>query len=144
MPVYLICGPPCSGKTTLARRLAGDQDVVLDFDLICAELDGQPGWSHSKQVRQRAGLILEARTRRLRHPLAGNAYLIRAAPNPLERVRLARLLNAQVWLLNPGKAECLRRAKQDQRPARTAEAIADWYRDYRPAPVDRTPPDLVE
>ena len=138
MPVYLICGPPCSGKTTLAQRLATDHDVVLDFDLICAELDGQPGWTHSKLTRERAGALLEQRIARLpRFP--GTAYLIRGAPRPEERTALARDLNATVWLLNPGMRKCMRRAYLAHRPARTTQAIRDWYATYRPARVDRTP-----
>lgn len=141
MAVYLIAGPPCSGKTTLAQRMAGPGDQVLDFDLICTELDGKPGWSHEKWVRERAGRVLDCRIRQIRRH-GGDTYLVRGAPNCLERTRLARSLGAKVWLLNPGRAECVRRARHGRRPARTAQAIRDWYGQYRPGPLDQSPPEL--
>lgn len=136
--IYLLAGPPCSGKSTLARKLAKPEDQVLDFDAICTELDGQQGWTHAKQVRERAAELLEQRTARL--PLApGDAYLIRCAPSARERIALACQIHAEVWLLNPGMRECLRRAHLARRPPRTAAAIRDWYTAYRPARVDHRP-----
>lgn len=135
MSVYLICGPPCSGKSTFATKRANPGDVILDFDTLCAELDGHPGWTHSKQVRERAGLLMDRRIALLpRHQ--GTVYVIRSAPDPRERTTLARQLNAQVWMCNPGMRECTRRARVDRRPARTVTAIRDWYAAYRPALCD--------
>lgn len=139
--IYLVAGPPCSGKTTLARKLAKPEDQVLDFDAICTELDGQQGWTHSKQARERAAELLDQRIARL--PQArGDAYLIRCAPSPRERTALARQLHAEVWLLNPGMHECMRRAVLARRPPRTARAIREWYIAYRPSPMDRRPKGL--
>jgi predicted kinase len=137
--IYLLAGPPCSGKSTLARKLATPEDRILDFDDICAELDGRPGWTHTKQVRERAAEILEQRTGRLPQT-SGDTYLIRCAPHPNERASLARTLPATVWLLNPGHRECMRRAVLTRRPPRTIAAIRDWYTTYRPASVDQRPP----
>lgn len=141
MPVYLIAGPPCAGKTTLAERIVKPDDVVLDFDAICTELDGIPGWSHTKPVRERAAVVLDTRAAQLSEHHE-DAYLLRYAPEPQERERLAHGLDATVWLLNPGQATCLRRARLTRRPPRTVHAIRDWYTRYRPSPLDSTPPEV--
>lgn len=44
--VVLICGPPCSGKTTLTKQLANPGDVVLDLDAIAQELGSPRQWMH--------------------------------------------------------------------------------------------------
>lgn len=141
MAVYLIAGPPCSGKTTLAQRMAGPGDQVLDFDTYCQRLDGRPGWDHPLRVRQRAEQLLRRdidsliRARRR----AGQHYVIRSCPTRQSRENLATALRATVWLLNPGQAECERRATVDRRPTHTHAGIRQWYRDYQPSPLDRRP-----
>lgn len=139
--IYVVVGPPCSGKSTLACKLAKPEDQVLDFDTICTQLDGLSGWTHTKQVRERAAELLEQRIAQLPRS-QGDAYLIRCAPSARERATLACQLHAEVWLLNPGMRECLRRAHLARRPPRTTKAIRDWYRTYRPTPMDRCPKGL--
>lgn len=140
MPIYLLAGPPCSGKSTLAARLAQPGDPILDFDTICTQLDGRPGWDHNRATQRRAEAVMTRRIQLLRHH-TGDAYVIRCAPNRTQRAHLARQLNAVVWLLNPGKDTCLRRARADHRPASTISGIHYWYRTYRPAPFDSAPPE---
>jgi predicted kinase len=138
--IYLLAGPPCSGKSTLAGKLAKPGDPILDFDTICAELDGRPGWDHNRATQRRAEALMARRMRQLHHH-AGDAYVIRCAPDRIQRAHLARQLQATVWVLNPGKDTCLRRARADRRPASTVSGIAYWYRTYRPAACDTSPPE---
>ena len=140
--VHLVTGPPCSGKSTLVARLAKLEDPVLDFDTVCTELDGRPGWDHDRRTQTRAEAVMTRRIRQLRSH-AGDAYVIRCAPDRAQRRDLARHLHATVWLLDPGKDVCLARARADRRPASTISGIAYWYRVYRPAPCDTAPPELV-
>lgn len=140
--IYLIAGPPCSGKSTLARKLAKPGDRVLDFDDICAELTGRRGWAYPWSVREQAARIMDERIAALRG-YQGDAYVIRCAPDPAVRRRLAAALNAQVCVLNPGPRECLRRARGDRRPPRTGDAIRDWYLTYRASPLDQQPPEAT-
>ena len=136
--VTLICGPPCSGKSTLAHRLAKPGDVVLDFDDICVELGSRDHWAHSQQVRHQAEAVMRGRMLGLGQSRA-NGYVIRTAPDARQRVALARMLGAeQVWVLDPGQAECIRRART--RPRGTAQAIRRWYARYTPSTVDQPCP----
>ena len=40
--VFLVCGPPGAGKSTLVRERAAAADTVIDLDEIVAELAGKP------------------------------------------------------------------------------------------------------
>lgn len=142
MAVYLLTGPPCSGKSTLAAKLAKPEDPVLDFDTICTQIDGRQGWEHIRSVRDQADAYLNRRTSQLRYH-QGDAWLIRCAPEADTRRRLAADLEATVYLLNPGRAECLRRARADGRPPHTVVGIHHWYDRFRPCEVDMTPPDAI-
>lgn len=133
--ITLICGPPCAGKTTLARRLAQPDDVVLDFDDIAVRLGSPARWRHPPAYLEQAE---EWMRHALRHIARSDltAYIIRCAPRPEQRAQLARALQATVVLLNPGQAACLYRARLSGRPPGTATAIRWWYRTYRPHPGD--------
>jgi predicted kinase len=136
--VTLLCGPPCSGKSTLAKRLAKPGDVVLDFDDICVELGSRDQWAHSQAVRHQAEAVMRTRMLVLGQSKA-NGYVIRTAPIASQREELAHLLGAgAVWVLDPGYAECVRRART--RPRGTVQAIRRWYARYTPSTVDEPCP----
>lgn len=137
--IHLVCGPPCAGKTTLVHRLAHPGDTILDFDAICAELDGNPGWDHTPAVRHRAHVELEHRIAQMGTP--GDAWLIRSLPDASHREHLAHHLRATVYLLDPGRDVCLRRARHDHRPTSTVHGIHHWYAVYRPSRLDRPAPE---
>jgi predicted kinase len=133
--VTLIAGPPCSGKTTLARQLARPGDVVLDLDTIAIRLGSPRRWQHSPEYVAQAEAHMHAALRRLA-TIQTAAYVVRSLPHPRQRAQLARALHATVLVLNPGQAECIRRARADRRPRDTESAIRWWYRTYRPHPLD--------
>lgn len=132
--VVLICGPPCAGKTTTARRMAtGSTDVVVDFDVVARELGSPVQWLHPEPYRTQAEQQVVQLLTRLPGGGEGTAYVIRSLPRAQQRAIAARISNAAATLvLDPGGAECLRRATVDGRPEGTAEQIARWYADYRP------------
>lgn len=134
--VIVICGPPCAGKATLARRLAKPDEVVLDIEDVCVELGSSHRWAHSKQVREQAEVVMRQRIRRLAFDCAADGYVIRTAPHPGQRRRLAEQLAATVWVLDPGYQACLARARADGRPRGTEQAIRAWYSRYVSAEVD--------
>jgi hypothetical protein len=136
--VVLLCGPPCSGKTTLARYLAQPGDLLLDFDDIARSLGSPELWLHPEPYKTDAEQVM-------RHYMATigdqQAYVIRAAPKPEQRAAWAQWLGAECYLLNPGVDECLRRAAT--RPPRTKKSIRSWYWKYRPWAGDRDPASLL-
>jgi broad-specificity NMP kinase len=135
--ITLIAGPPCAGKTTLARRLAESGHVVIDFDDIAVRLGSPRGWRHPQPIITAANAVMARELAELRARDDVTAWVIRSAPRAVLRAHLAATLGARVWLLDPGLAECLRRARG--RPYGTAQEIRKWYRLYAPSDVDQVP-----
>jgi predicted kinase len=139
MPVTLITGPPCAGKTTYARSLAQPGDILLDFDDICVEVGGSHQWAHSTRTKEAAEAVMRQRMAMVRaYPSHPDSYVIRCAPESRAREALARYLGAvSVVVVDPGIDVCLSRAFG--RPRGTTHAIRDWYRRFTPAPCDTAP-----
>lgn len=142
MRMVILAGPPCSGKTTLAHRLAGPEDAVLDYDALAVSLGSPSQWQHDEPWRTAAEQEMQACISSAHHLPHGTAWVIRTAPRPAHRQRLAEQWHATVYLLNPGEAECRRRAQADHRPSGTARAIGQWYHRYSPWVHDHDPHDL--
>ncbi|MFC6089448.1 AAA family ATPase [Saccharothrix lopnurensis] len=126
--VLLICGPPCSGKTTRALGLARqDGGQVIDRDLIARALGSARSHMHAPDITARAEREMRAQLDRLAAARTGTAYVVRSLPHPDSRRVEAERLGAEVELLDPGMAECIRRAQLDHRPRGTVAAIRQWY-----------------
>ena len=104
--VTLVCGPPCSGKTTFVRQRAQPGDLVLDADVI-----GQ-----------------RAMAKALRGPLRGRVWVIRCCPGARARQVLAAQLNAEVVLLLPEERVLMSRAMARTHPRRHVQAVRAWLR----------------
>jgi hypothetical protein len=132
IPLTIICGPPCSGKTTYVNQHKADGDIIIDLDAICMKL--QPGYQHwsSRGDEYRGKLIGRAiRLRnimlaRLPHAQSGRGWFIVSAPCPEEQDWWKAKLGGEVLLLNPGLQECKRRALARGTP-RAVAGIDDWY-----------------
>lgn len=136
----MICGPPCSGKTTLAEHLANPGDVVLDFDAVAQELGSPRRWLHDQPYAEQAERVMRQVMARLPGSAPGTAYVLRALPQGQHRAITSKTIKAEVcWVLDPGEAECVRRALAEDRPEGTTAFIADWYDQYRPWSGDREP-----
>lgn len=114
IPLTIVCGPPCSGKTTYVAERATAHDTVIDLDTIQMTLD--PEYRHwtkdevdmsllTRSVRVRNGLLgsLSRRT-------TGRAWFIVSAPTKAEREWWKAKLGGTLVLLHPGVDECKRRA----------------------------------
>ncbi|MFG2683150.1 HNH endonuclease [Streptomyces sp. NPDC048392] len=129
--VTLVCGPPCSGKTTYVRERVEPGDLVVDWDALGVALGSPHPHSHPAALVPFIAEARDAVTARLerRHNVA-RAWLIATAPRDADRWRLAPD-GARVVLIATPEDECVRRARRDGRPDGTIEAIESWWRIHR-------------
>ena len=129
IPLTLISGPPCAGKSTFAQQQAQTGDLVIDLDSLIRKYSPQHlQWQSpvspdilSQAIRDRnalLGTLAQAKT--------GQAWLIVAAPAQAERDWWTAQLSAQAILLDPGPAECKARALARGTP-RAIPGIERWY-----------------
>ncbi len=132
-PLTIVCGPPCSGKSTYVADRAADRDAVIDFDAIVSRLS--PGF---RPWHDRLDQALFGRAIRVRNAMLGSlsvspgrrAWFVIGAPHPLERAWWRACLGGQVVLLDVPADECIRRAVKRGTPQAQA-AIARWYEESR-------------
>lgn len=137
--ITVVCGPPCSGKSTWARASGLS---VLDWDEWYAEATGRP--IHLRVTADRAiGREVEIRfqdaiTRA--HLSDTPTAVVRAAAARRQRGMFRRLYGARVIVLEVPRVECIRRLHASSRPREvwpaTEAAIVDWWDAYEPSPRD--------
>lgn len=133
IPVYVIAGPPGSGKTTYVRERAQPGDLVLDVDVIAADLHGVALYQATLEqrraaIRYRNKMLAALADRRSPYRCA---WLIVTAGSPDKREFWQRKYgNLQV--LGTDKTTCMERVRSDTRrraediPAILA-AISEWF-----------------
>ncbi|WP_226961619.1 MULTISPECIES: AAA family ATPase [Streptomyces] len=127
----LVCGPPCSGKTSYVAEHAKPGDLVVDWDALAVALGSPHPHQHPPPLTPFVAEARDAVVARLerRHDLAA-AWIIATAPRAVDRDRVAPGAD-DVVVLAVDEEECVRRARRAGRPAGTMEAIAAWWRTYR-------------
>lgn len=136
--VVLVCGPPSSGKSTWVRSQAKPGDQVIDFDQLCRSLGSFARHDHPPHVRQLAKAMRRSlEDRASDHP--GRTWVIRSLPRAEDRTAVAERLNARVVMHAVSTEEAIARARRDQRPAWTEQAIRGWWDNYQPSPIDEPP-----
>lgn len=124
VPLTIVCGAPCSGKTTYCRQHAAPTDVVVDLDLIVG------GTVPQQLTRQQLDGALTRRNKllgTLKHLRTGKAWFVVSAPTQDERDWWQSKLGGEVRVLDPGievcLARCIERKTEFQVPI-----IQQWYR----------------
>lgn len=113
IPLTIVCGPPCSGKTTHVQKHARPIDTVIDLDSIITGL--RPDYRHWKGMIDpllfnQAIRVRNALLGSLERATTGRAWFIVSAPTKAERSWWQGKLGGDVLLLHPGRDECKRRA----------------------------------
>lgn len=141
IPVTMVCGPAGAGKSTYVDKHKGYRDLVIDLDLIRAEIAGtgihQPNEVHTAAALERRNEML----RSLSKPtIYHRAWFIIGAPTREERETWQHKLNARVVLLDTPLHECIRRIRNDPRRAgqreRMIEYATSWWDRYTPGRGD--------
>ena len=137
--VYIVYGPPLSGKTTWVMENKLEGDLVVDVDSIWQCVSGldqyrKPNRLKSVVFRMRDDLIDVIK---YRFGKWSNAYVIGGYPLQLERERLAMELGAREVFMNASREECLARleASNDRDKEEWKRYVDEWFDRWTP-PVE--------
>lgn len=129
--VYIVYGPPCSGKSTFVRDSAGKEDLILDIDSIWQMISVNDRYIKPKRLMSNVfgvrDCILDMI--RMRSGKWKNAYVIGGYPLAMDRQRLSDSLGAELIFIDESREVCLERAKACERIG-WEKYIDDWFRDY--------------
>ena len=136
--LYVVTGPPASGKSTWIDAHAKPSDVVIDLDRITRALagPGAPNWNQDPTLlrvahKARYAAMYEA----FEHRDKVDVYLIHTNPSPKWLARYKRM-DAKVIAVDPGRTIVMQRIEAMRDPEMKRVATR-WYKS-RPAAV-RTP-----
>jgi len=132
IPVTVVAGPPGSGKSTYVHDNAGRGDLVLDVDVIAAEVYGLKIYEANYEQRTAAVRVRNKLLAGLNESTQyKRCWLIVTAPSEDKRQWWKDKLDADLVVLDVDKRTCLDRIAKD--PRRTSEskkrarqACLDW------------------
>lgn len=133
--VFLVYGPPLSGKTTFVNENKNIGDFVVDIDSIWQSISGEPRYVKPNTLKQIVFKIRDEEINAIKYRLGrwDSAYLIGGYPISAQRKRLREELQAREILIDTSQEECLRRLHEqnDGRDVNEWERyIAEWFEDY--------------
>lgn len=131
--VFIIYGPPLSGKTTYVAQNMECGDLVVDLDQIRRAISFQPLYTTPAPLQQLTFAVRDYLYDqiRIRNGDWNTAWVIAGLPRKDERERLAARLGASTILIEATREECHKRLlDSDERPLVWGEYIDKWFRDY--------------
>lgn len=129
--VYLVYGPPCSGKTTWVREVAGQDDIVLDMDSIWQMITVNDRYVKRERLKQNVFGVRDCILDQIRMRVGKwkNAYVIGGYPFSMERTRLEQSLGCECIFIYEDKETCLERARVSERHC-WDKYIEQWFMNY--------------
>ncbi|QFG09106.1 terminase small subunit [Mycobacterium phage ThulaThula] len=128
MTLYLVTGPPASGKTTYVARHAKPGDITIDYDALANALTPTTGPTH-KHTRHVMAVTKAARQAAIdaaiEHTGEHDVYVIHAMPSQ-RTIDHYRALGAELITIDPGQAIVMARCKAE-RPWQMQQAAKQWY-----------------
>jgi predicted kinase len=135
--ITLVCGPPCSGKSTYVQQRAKPTDLIVDHDVIAQEFGSPRTHGHTQPYRIAAEQRIEQLLDEVEAGMHRDAWIIRTLPHGQQRRALARRLGAdQVVVLTEPRGLLVERALDRSNPRHTISLIDWWLRVHTPDPAD--------
>lgn len=134
--VYLVYGPPMSGKSTFVRSQMERGDIVVDMDALYAAVSMLPDYDKpdnlfSNVIGIHNQLIDNIRTR---YGKWHNAWIVGGYADKYKRERLADDLGAELVFCDVSKEECINRLDMDEdrkyRKDEWVRYIDKWFEAY--------------
>lgn len=134
--VYIVFGPPCSGKTSFVKESALDTDLIVDMDNIWQMISINERYVKPNNLKSNVFQIRDFLIDMIKRRSGKwtNAWIIAGLPLKMERERLKELVNAnKIIYIDTPKEECIKRCLAS-RPKETVEDwleyIENWFDDY--------------
>lgn len=134
--LYVLVGPPASGKSTYALTHAKQGDIIIDYDRLAQALTapGAPTHQHPPHLN---AITRAARTAAIDTALkqAGNVdvYLIHSNPGP-DRLAYYEQHGADIIVIDPGRDVVVERCRRE-RPRRMLAVVDEWYTKWTASPT---------
>lgn len=134
--VWIVYGPPLSGKTSYVQENKGRNDIVVDMDRLYSAVTMLPEYDKpdtliSNVMGLQRQLIDNIKTR---YGKWHSAWVVGGYADKYKRERMAVDLGAEIIFCDVSKEECLRRLAQDEeRRCRQDEwqrYIEKWFEGY--------------
>lgn len=134
IPLRIVCGAPCAGKSSFVDTRKAPHDLVIDLDQIAAEISGEPlhGWAAhwlDAALWRRNEMLSDLSRASGSHA----AWLIVSEPEARRREWWQEKLKPEsLYVIETPESECIRRCKADSRPHEktTIDAIVKWWWRY--------------
>lgn len=134
--VYIVYGPPLSGKTSYVKDRMEPGDLVVDYDSLFEGVSLLPRYHKPNEILPNIklihGLLLDHI--KTRYGRWNNAWIIGGYADKYKREKLARETGAELVFMEVSREECLERLRQDSdRKDRVAEwtgYIDNWFNQY--------------
>jgi hypothetical protein len=134
--VYIVYGPPLSGKSTFVQQNMRRGDIIVCMDSLYEAISGLPEYDKPDallpNVRGVYNLLID--NIKTRYGKWGTAWVIMGGADRYKRERLADELGAELIFCECSKEECLRRlALDEERKYRQDEwrgYIEKWFEEY--------------
>jgi hypothetical protein len=134
--VFLIYGPPLSGKTSYVRDSISRGDIVVDMDRLYESITMLPSYDKPDQLFSVVSGIHNQLIDNIKTRFGNwhNAYVIGGYPDKYKREKLAEDLGAEIIFCDVSKEECLRRLEEDEarryRKDEWRKYIEKWFESY--------------
>ena len=128
MTLYVITGPPCSGKSTHAREKATTQDLVIDLDRIALAVAAEATLHHSYPlaIRNTARLMRKAAIpAAILHSKRHDSYIIDSKPTT--KARSIYRKNSAVFVALTAPYSVLVQRIKEERPPWVLQTLVQWY-----------------
>lgn len=114
--VYLVYGPPMSGKSTFVQENISRGDIIIDMDQLYAAVSMLPYYDKPDNLLTNVRVIHNQLLDNIRTRFGkwNNAWIVGGYADRYKRNRLADDLGAELIFCNVSKEECLRRLEQDE------------------------------
>ena len=131
--VFLVYGPPLSGKTSWVMDNKLEGDLIVDINNIWQMVSGDIGIKNPR-LKSVVFRIRDEELDAVRYHLGKwrNAYIVGGYSSSVERERIINETGARPVYIDTSRAECEQRADRNDNREELRRYIADWFDKYTP------------